>query len=154
MGNTTNKALAAKTRKAWKMDALEANRRENLRVGQEYKWGDYVPYAQRQVESVTRKFARDQLAHYGIDLPVETGSLGQAESVMVRTRKQRNTSARRLRNVQLAQRWNDQDICDVFYREEDNYWVCQWQFGRMTFRDRAEAVNYANRSGYVKEVSA
>ena len=73
---------------------------------------------------------------------------------MERMRKQRNMSARRLRNVQLAQRWNDQDICDVYYDEADNIWKVQWQFGRMTFRDRAEAVNYANRSGYVKEVTA
>lgn len=150
MGNTTNKVLAAKTRKAHKMDALEANRREGLRIGQEYRWGDYVPYAQRQVEPVTRRFTRDQLAHYGIDLPVETGSLGQAQSIMERMRKQRTATTRRLRNVQLV---NDgQEMCSIFV--DGNQWVFRDNYNQRRFNDRCMAINYANNFGYVKEVTA
>lgn len=152
MGNTTNKILQAKTRKMRKMQALEANHRENLRVGQEYRWGDYVPYAQRQVESVTRKFARDQLAHYGIELEEDAGSLVQAESVLKRDRSRRVMTSRRQRNIQLAQRWNDQDVCDIYYEESEDIWKVQWQYGRMGFRARCEAINYARRNGYTKEV--
>jgi len=39
-----SKELEIKTKKAHKIDALEANRRENLRCAQEFRYGDFVPY--------------------------------------------------------------------------------------------------------------
>lgn len=42
MGKQTE--ISIMTQKARKMDALEANRSENLRCAQEFRYGDFVPY--------------------------------------------------------------------------------------------------------------
>lgn len=110
--------ISIMTRKAHKMDALEANRRENLRVGQEYRWGDVKPYYLRQADSATRG------------------------------RKNNIATSRRQRNVQFAYKWNDQDICDVYYDEADDIWKAQYATGRRSFRARCEAINYAKSLGY------